>query len=107
MTKRQQKYRINQASNIIGVHKDTLRKYEVLGWVKPIRDRYSHRLYTIEMLEDLCEEAKKHTHLIDKLPEVNSKPFTCLRCSRQLNKGECDLCVVSSEVINNKNVAKK
>ena len=49
---------IGKAARICGVHPDTLRTWERLGKIKPIRTKGGHRRYK---LSDLIEDTKDTT----------------------------------------------
>jgi len=61
MTLEQDLYFISVAARILGMHPQTLRKYERLGLVQPTRTIGSMRLYSREELERL----KLIKHLVD------------------------------------------
>ena len=54
---------ISMAAEILGMHPQTLRKYERLGLIQPARTLGSMRLYTREELEKL----RLIKHLVDEL----------------------------------------
>jgi MerR family transcriptional regulator, heat shock protein HspR len=56
-------YFISSAARLLGMHPQTLRKYERLGLVQPTRTVGSMRVYTVEELERL----RLIKHLVDEL----------------------------------------
>jgi MerR family transcriptional regulator/heat shock protein HspR len=56
-------YLISMAARILGMHPQTLRKYERLGLVRPTRTIGSMRLYTNDELERL----RQIKHLVDEV----------------------------------------
>jgi MerR family transcriptional regulator/heat shock protein HspR len=59
----QELYFISAASEMLGMHPQTLRKYERLGLIQPSRTIGSMRLYSREQLERL----RLIKHLVDEL----------------------------------------
>jgi MerR family transcriptional regulator/heat shock protein HspR len=59
----QELYFIRAASEMLGMHPQTLRKYERLGLIQPTRTIGSMRLYSREQLERL----RLIKHLVDEL----------------------------------------
>lgn len=53
MAERRQMYLISMAAELLDMHPQTLRKYERLGLVRPLRSLGSMRVYTAEELERL------------------------------------------------------
>ena len=56
-------YLISMAAEVLGMHPQTLRKYERMGLVRPPRTVGSMRLYSHEELERL----RRIKHLVDEL----------------------------------------
>jgi len=63
MALEQELYFISMAAEMLGMHPQTLRKYERLGLVQPSRTLGSVRLYSREQLERL----RLIKHLVDEL----------------------------------------
>ena len=63
MALEQELYFISMAAEMLGMHPQTLRKYERLGFVQPSRTIGSMRLYSREELERL----RLIKHLVDEL----------------------------------------
>jgi MerR family transcriptional regulator, heat shock protein HspR len=63
MASEQRLYLISMAAEILGMHPQTLRKYERLGLVQPTRTDGSMRVYDREELERL----RLIKHLVDEL----------------------------------------
>ncbi len=49
-------YKISEAAKIAGVHVDTLRRWDRLGWLKPVRTPSGHRLYSTKMINRVVKE---------------------------------------------------
>jgi len=63
MSRQQELYLISVAARMLGMHPQTLRKYERLGLVRPPRTLGSMRVYTREELERL----RLIKHLVDEM----------------------------------------
>jgi MerR family transcriptional regulator, heat shock protein HspR len=63
MATEQRLYFISMAAELLGMHPQTLRKYERLGFVQPTRTMGSMRVYDREELERL----RLIKHLVDEL----------------------------------------
>jgi MerR family transcriptional regulator, heat shock protein HspR len=63
MATRQNLYLISMAAEILGMHPQTLRKYERLGLIQPPRTEGSVRVYSREEIERL----RLIKHLVDEL----------------------------------------
>jgi MerR family transcriptional regulator, heat shock protein HspR len=63
MASRQNLYLISMAAEILGMHPQTLRKYERLGLIQPPRTMGSMRVYSREEIERL----RLIKHLVDEL----------------------------------------
>src|SRR4030095_13530775 len=63
MASNQDLYLISMAAERLGMHPQTLRKYERLGWIQPSRTIGSVRLYSRDELERL----RLIKHLVDEL----------------------------------------
>lgn len=86
------KYQIKEASRILGIHKDTLRRYEKIGLIEVERGPNDYRFYTPEVIHNAYEKAlvwlKEKPYMLDKAPELNHKPLICLNCMHELSKDE-------------------
>ena len=75
MRLKQDLYLISMAAEMLGMHPQTLRKYERLGLIQPSRTIHSMRLYSREELERL----RLIKHLVD---EAASTWPACNACCR-------------------------
>ena len=71
--KRKKRIRIGQAAKIIGVHPDTLRRWERAGKIKPLRTKGGQRYYTPDML----------ARWVSDEPQVYFND--CQKCGRRTN----------------------
>lgn len=85
-------YTIGQAGMLIGVHADTIRRYERLNLIKPEVNERGWKEFSLEDLVSLCarvqQEYDKGKDYYDIVPEVKHKEFWCGTCGWEYEKAE-------------------
>jgi len=86
-------YTRGQAAQLLGIHKDTLLRYERCGFIVPERLKSREaRVYLLSQLEELCARVRleqgKGKWYIDKLPRIRHKAVRCATCGWEWDKGK-------------------
>lgn len=78
--------KIKDASEALGVHRDTLRNWERRGLISPRRiGPRGDRQYSITELRKVASDLKEKD-VTDKKPEFKREGYHCVRCCRDWKK---------------------
>lgn len=85
-------YTMGQASMLMGVHADTIRRYERVGLLVPETNERGWKEFTIEELESLPARVRaeydKGKGYFDITPVIKHKEFWCEGCGWEYEKAE-------------------
>lgn len=71
---------IGETASILGVHIETLRKWDREGRLVSVKTPGKHRRYKLKDIENFCEDAPPHEEKQKTHSDVNKMPKTADRC---------------------------